>query len=243
MNQTDSRDRIILNLGCGTKTSEKCVNIDWSPYTRLANRPFLHTFLRPVIGTERIKKLKSISGKVMSWNLMRGLPYEDNSVDAVYHSHFLEHLDCNVVPGFLKEMLRVLRPGGIHRIVVPDLAFLVAQYNRSYKQKGQENLHDQHIAEMFEQCVRREAFGTKNQPALRRLTENLLLGDARKRGETHQWMYDKVNLGTLLKQAEFKDIMVMTFDKSDIDTNWLSFALDVDKNGKEYKPSSLSLFP
>ena len=43
------------------------------------------------------------------------------SVDAVYSSHNLEHLFPHEVPVALREFLRVLRPGGVAVIVVPDL--------------------------------------------------------------------------------------------------------------------------
>jgi predicted SAM-dependent methyltransferase len=43
------------------------------------------------------------------------------SVDAVYSSHNLEHLHAYEVPIAMREFLRVLRPGGVAVIVVPDL--------------------------------------------------------------------------------------------------------------------------
>jgi predicted SAM-dependent methyltransferase len=46
---------------------------------------------------------------------------ESNSVDAVYSSHNLEHLHAHEVPVAMREFLRVLRPGGVAVIVVPDL--------------------------------------------------------------------------------------------------------------------------
>lgn len=45
----------------------------------------------------------------------------DGSVDAVWSSHNLEHLDAHEVPRALREFLRVLRPGGHLLLTVPDL--------------------------------------------------------------------------------------------------------------------------
>lgn len=45
----------------------------------------------------------------------------DGSVDAVWSSHNLEHLDAHEVPRALREFLRVLRPGGHLLLAVPDL--------------------------------------------------------------------------------------------------------------------------
>ncbi|WP_188261085.1 class I SAM-dependent methyltransferase [Azospirillum tabaci] len=45
----------------------------------------------------------------------------DMSMDAVWSSHNLEHLDRHEVPRALREFLRVLRPGGQLLLAVPDL--------------------------------------------------------------------------------------------------------------------------
>jgi SAM-dependent methyltransferase len=44
------------------------------------------------------------------------------SVDAVWSSHNLEHLEAHQVPVALGEFLRVLRPGGLALITTPNLA-------------------------------------------------------------------------------------------------------------------------
>ena len=46
--------------------------------------------------------------------------------------------------------------------------------------------HDDYVGAIIEQCVRKEAAGTSKQKNVRRFIENIILGDARKRGETHQ---------------------------------------------------------
>ncbi len=45
----------------------------------------------------------------------------DGSVDAVYSSHSLEHLELHQVPRALTEMHRVLKPDGFALITLPDL--------------------------------------------------------------------------------------------------------------------------
>ena len=57
-------------------------------------------------------------------------PVPDGSVDAVWSSHNLEHLDPHEAPVALREFLRVLKPGGTLLLTVPDLqavAKLVAE--------------------------------------------------------------------------------------------------------------------
>ncbi len=48
------------------------------------------------------------------------VPYEDGSLSFVYTSHFLEHVDDDVAKNVFKEVFRVLKPGGVFRIVVPN---------------------------------------------------------------------------------------------------------------------------
>lgn len=65
---------------------------------------------------------------MLNHDLARGIPMADGSLDVVYHSHFLEHLSFTEGIALLKEAHRVLRPGGLHRIVVPDLAMWINAY-------------------------------------------------------------------------------------------------------------------
>jgi SAM-dependent methyltransferase len=62
-------------------------------------------------------------------DLTRPLPFPDDSLDAAFGSHVLEHLTPGETAGVLAELRRVLRPGGIVRIAVPDLDQVVADYD------------------------------------------------------------------------------------------------------------------
>lgn len=55
----------------------------------------------------------------MKWVYPQDLPYEDNSVGAVHAHQFLEHFDGDDAIGILREIERVLVPGGIAFITVP----------------------------------------------------------------------------------------------------------------------------
>jgi predicted SAM-dependent methyltransferase len=65
----------------------------------------------------------------LSMNVLWGLPFADGSVRYLFVSHLLEHLffPRDVRP-FLKEIYRVLAPGGIVRIVVPDMEQCIEAY-------------------------------------------------------------------------------------------------------------------
>lgn len=238
----NSQSFVLANLGCGTKCSPAAVNVDWSIYLRIKRNPLLKRLLWPFIGATRRERLASLPDNMVVHDLSKGLPFAPNSVDAVYHSHVLEHIDRRYVDQFTQRIFDVLRPGGIYRVAVPDLKKLVENYLESYERArvddGAIGSHDNNVFEMYEQSVRKEAFGSSNRPPFSRWLENTLLGDARKRGETHQWMYDAVTLSWLLRKAGFVDVKVQSWNVSDI-PNWTSIGLELDEAGGEYKPESL----
>ncbi len=65
----------------------------------------------------------------LAMNVLWGLPFPDRSVSRVFVSHMLEHLFVPRDVGFfLGELKRVMAPGGIVRIAVPDLEQCIAAY-------------------------------------------------------------------------------------------------------------------
>jgi SAM-dependent methyltransferase len=68
----------------------------------------------------------------LATNVLWGLPFADGSVRLLYLSHLLEHLFYpHDVQPFLQELHRVLAPGGIVRIVVPDIEQCIAAYRHN----------------------------------------------------------------------------------------------------------------
>lgn len=65
---------------------------------------------------------------LLNFDLRYGIPAAPNSLDAVYHSHMLEHLSFTDGLEFLTRVHAALKPGGIHRIVVPDLEAFAKAY-------------------------------------------------------------------------------------------------------------------
>ena len=234
----------IINLGCGTKTCQNpdVVNIDWSIYLVIKKNYFLRILFSKLLSKERYQNFKKLPNNIFVHDLRRGIPFKNDSVDAVYHSHLLEHIDRSKVKDFLSEVFRVLKPNGVHRIVVPDLYFLCKSYIDNYEKFTTQNKnsakHDEYIAAILEQSVRKEAYGSSKQRKFFRIIENFILGDARKRGETHQWMYDSLNLTNILKEVGFKNIKTQSYSSSYI-LDWNKYGLDVDRENKEYKYGSL----
>jgi predicted SAM-dependent methyltransferase len=89
-----------LNVGCGSHFVPSWTNIDFV----------------------------SSHEAVRAWDLTQGIPAESESFDVVYHSHLLEHLSSPDAEALLRECYRVLKPGGVLRIVVPDLESLAKEY-------------------------------------------------------------------------------------------------------------------
>jgi predicted SAM-dependent methyltransferase len=65
---------------------------------------------------------------VRALDLVRGISFPDNSYEAVYSSHVLEHLPRNLAPRVCCEFHRILKTGGIVRLAVPDLEAITANY-------------------------------------------------------------------------------------------------------------------
>ncbi|VAX20391.1 Methyltransferase type 11 [hydrothermal vent metagenome] len=233
---------VILNLGCGTKTHSDVVNIDWSIYLKIKQSPLLSFMARPFIKGKRRERFDAIPDNIIVHDLSQGLPFGEGEADVVYHSHLLEHLETKNAEVFLRNIFIVLKPGGVMRVVVPDFEFLCRTYveflDRCNANPDSADNSDPYIADIIEQMVRLEAYGSSRQNILQRFIENKILGDARKRGETHQWMYDKINLKRLLTDVGFRNIKVKKYNDSSI-AGWNDLGLDLNESGTEYKPGSL----
>lgn len=112
-----------LNLGCGPKTPSGWINVDYFIGARLMKNPLLRWIFRKT----GIVKM-DWSPEIYIHDLRRPLPWSNDSVDAVYSSHTLEHLSKEAGAHLLTECYRTLKPGGVIRIVVPDLKAFVEQY-------------------------------------------------------------------------------------------------------------------
>jgi len=67
--------------------------------------------------------------KHIGHDLRHALPYADNSFEGVYSEHTLEHMYPSEALFMIDEVYRVLKPGGIFRCSVPNLARFIAFYN------------------------------------------------------------------------------------------------------------------
>lgn len=91
---------LLVNIGCGRVWHRDWVNLDHRP----------------------------TAPEVQAYDIRKPLPFRDGTVDAVYASHVLEHLDRDQGRRLLRDCWRILKPGGVARIVVPDLEDLCRFY-------------------------------------------------------------------------------------------------------------------
>ncbi len=62
-------------------------------------------------------------------DLRRPLPFPNNSCEIVYSEHFLEHIDYpEPVTSLVRECFRVLQPGGVFSLAVPDIELVLRSY-------------------------------------------------------------------------------------------------------------------
>jgi SAM-dependent methyltransferase len=241
-------NRKVVNLGCGPKVSPHpdVMNVDWSIYLRFRSSPTLRWLPPLVLKGERLRRYQSLPPNIVVHDLTRGIPLPDESADVVYHSHVLEHIDREKVAAFQAEVRRVLKPGGVQRVVVPDLEILVRRYLASLEVaraaarngSGAPSAHDASVCDLLEQGVRKEAAAARSLTGWKRRLYTRIFGDARSRGETHQWMYDSENLTAILRDSGFREIGIVAFDRSRV-PGWEAYGLDVDSEGRQYKPDSL----
>jgi SAM-dependent methyltransferase len=67
-------------------------------------------------------------GTDLAWDLTRPLPLPDGAAAAVFHEHLLEHLPLPAAAGLLRECHRLLAPGGVLRVGVPDAGAYLRAY-------------------------------------------------------------------------------------------------------------------
>lgn len=127
----------LLNIGCGSVFHPEWTNID----------------------------IVSNSIHVQAYDIRMGIPFEDQTFDGVYASHILEHLKMTEVNGFMSEISRLLKPGGILRLVVPNLediakGYLEALNNvRNDRSPITEANYDWMMLELYDQTVRSSTGG------------------------------------------------------------------------------------
>src|SRR6185436_5550447 len=101
---------------------------------------------------------------VIQHDLRQRVPLPDASCAAVYHSHVLEHFSRAEAPLFLQECHRLIAPGGLLRVVVPDLETIARLYLKNLDgalagDTQAAHRHEWMTIELMDQMVREESGG------------------------------------------------------------------------------------
>ncbi|MCA9669791.1 MAG: methyltransferase domain-containing protein [Myxococcales bacterium] len=122
-----------INIGSYDNVIPGFVNYDLSPNLLLSHVYPLVEALSKVglVDARRLETIQSFRAVKdhMKWGrIIDRVPHPTGSLDVVYASHFLEHIDREDALNLLKDIHRALRSGGVVRIVVPDLEHLTREY-------------------------------------------------------------------------------------------------------------------
>ena len=181
-----------LNIGCGPIQPEGWVNVDGSNRAWLASKlPWLDRALTSI----GLISPTEFTRETACYDIRRGLRESDGSVSCIYCGELLEHLTRDEGERFLRECFRVLEPGGVLRLRVPDNYEFWRQYVAEFEQQrcqanGSTSGEIPHArwVEMFfrDICVRRPWLGSM--------------------GHFHKWMYDELSLGSVLSGVGFVEV-------------------------------------
>lgn len=114
-----------INIACGDAYINDWYNFDFAPHS------------------EYVKQA----------DLTKALPLNKESAELVYSSHFFEHIPRGAAQDFLDECFRVLKSGGILRLVMPDFEELCSAYLFLRSNEEHEKA-DFLMLEILDQCVR-----------------------------------------------------------------------------------------
>lgn len=169
----EGKQGLMVNIAAGKTGKEGWVNLDLFPAT----------------------------GINCLYDSRKSLPFETGSVKGIFTEHFFEHIDyTEEVPLFLAECLRVLQPGGVIRIIVPDCE----KYIRAYAE-GSDALN---ALRGIKVDGVDPYFPNKYRTAME------LFNTAFRQEYQHKWMYDFENLKDVLELMGFVDVRHSAFGES-----------------------------
>lgn len=191
-----------LNLGCGPVQPAGWVNIDASHRARLAS--VLPSLDRLLVWLGMLPATE-FNTRVRIYNLCRPLPYGENTVAAIYAGELWEHFEYDDAARLTRECFRVLAPGGVLRLCVPDgqvfwreyLALLDEALAKPREDRDVQPIRDR-VGIYFENICTRK-------PRMRFM------------GHFHKWQYDEVQLIDLFESCGFSDVERMAYRHSRID--------------------------
>ena len=178
-------ERIYVQFGCGLSAPDEWINFDVSPQLRLEQTPVIGQILK-------VRGKRIFPSNVIYGDVVKGLPIVNGAAAGIYCSHVLEHLDRNSIVIALRNTRHLLKPGGLFRLVVPDLVWRAKLFLQE---------HDSEQFEAADRFMRSVHLGQEfeTQGILNRLRSSF--GNSH-----HRWMYDYKLLERLLFDAGFESV-------------------------------------
>lgn len=184
--------KVYVQYGCGLSAPDEWINFDASPTLRIQKIP--------VVGNVLKSKLNVIFPRNVKYgDIVKGLPLKDNSCDAVYCSHVLEHLSLNDFRIALKNTYNILKPCGVFRCVVPDLEVITKAYLAS--------LESDNETASINFIGSGTLLGTFQRPRVLKEFIKNYFGNS-----NHLWMWDHHSLSSELRNAGFLNIRKASFN-------------------------------
>lgn len=126
-------------------------------------------------------------------DILKGLPFPDESISKIYASHFFEHFSFKETQKILSECSRVLVPGGTISICVPNARLYIEAYLNG-------------------KTLDHETFFTGWEPAYNNTTKIDYVNYVGHLDGHHKYMFDEENLIHILKEKGFVDAHPRQFD-------------------------------
>ena len=137
-------------------------------------------------------------------NLNARFPFRDNTFTAIYSEHTLEHIPTDHVPALLAECRRVLKPGGLLRLTIPDLDIYAAKYVA-----GDRAFFEPIISKYAQKMAKdRKKYWLVRSPG------GAFMSRVVHRFYHHRWMYDFETLKSCLEEISFSKVLKQSCGKS-----------------------------
>lgn len=123
---------IKLHIGAFNCPVDGWLNTDITPHIWISKIPLAARVLHRMgkISKERLSEHeRGVFRRLKYLDITKPLPFSESTVAAVFSSHVFEHLFMDEVYRLVREIYRILVPGGVCRVVVPDLEQIVASFD------------------------------------------------------------------------------------------------------------------
>jgi SAM-dependent methyltransferase len=178
-----------VQYGAGNKFIPGWMSFDASPTLRIQRVPILGRLLRRRLNCH-------FEDGIIYGDIVKGLPLPNDSADFVFCSHVLEHLTLADFNCALKNTYKLLKPGGIFRVIVPDLQMDIEDYIRGINSEITELQQSASLNFCRDTCLGLEK---SREGFQRRLIDAFS-------GSRHQWMWDSKSLPAALASQGFVDV-------------------------------------